>query len=234
MKPFKKPLSRPANLDALAEECLRAIGRRGLGKAVSIGGALGLIHYLDYRTTRDVDAWWDDSVSEADKRLVIETVRKVLEKKGAVKIRSWGDVVSIEMKSKGRVVFSFQLAERTVRLKETRKAAWDDLAVDSLEDLVASKMTALIERGAPRDFRDIYMVCRAELATENDCRTLWARRQLLAGSDADRKRAKLAVQAHLKRIALLRPLAQIKDAEERRAAESLRHWFKGKFLDAFK
>jgi predicted nucleotidyltransferase component of viral defense system len=234
MKPYKKALSRPANLDALAEECLRAIGRRGLGKAISIGGALGLIHYLDYRTTHDVDAWWDDSVSEAEKHLVIETVRTVLENKGAVKIRSWGDVVSIEMESKGRVTFSFQIAGRTVRLKETRKAAWDDLAVDSLEDLVASKMTALIERGAPRDFRDIYMVCQAGLVTVNDCRALWTKRQLLAGSDADQKRAKLAVQAHLKRIALLRPLAQIKDLKERRAAELLRHWFNGEFLDAFK
>jgi predicted nucleotidyltransferase component of viral defense system len=118
-------------------------------------------------------------------------------------------------------------------LNESQKVAWGDLLVDSLEDLVASKMTALIERGAPRDFRDIYEVCRNKLATVADCRELWSKRQLMAGSDADLKRAKLAVQAHLKRIALQRPLEQIQDAKERKSAESLRHWFSKEFLSAF-
>ena len=95
-------------------------------------------------------------------------------------------------------------------------------------------MTALIERGAPRDFRDIFAVCKAGLAAPADCWTLWAKRQLLAGSDADPKRANLALQAHLKRIALHRPLENIKDGNEHAEAESLRRWFNGEFIDALK
>ncbi|MDO9542604.1 MAG: nucleotidyl transferase AbiEii/AbiGii toxin family protein [Kiritimatiellia bacterium] len=234
MKPANLPLSHPVNMDELAEECLQALAQRGLGKIISIGGALGLLHYLDYRFTRDADAWWNDSAAETEKQQVIEVVRQVLASRGNVQIRSWGDVISIELENKGRVVFSFQIARRSARLSESRKAAWADIWVDSWEDLVASKMTALIERGAPRDFRDIFAVCKAELAAPADCWTLWAKRQLLAGSDADPKRARLALQAHLKRIALHRPLEEIKDGKERAEADGLRRWFNGEFIDALK
>lgn len=227
-------LSHPANMDELAEECLQALAQRGLGRIISIGGALGLLHYLDYRVTRDADAWWNDSAAETEKQQVIEVIRQVLASRGNVQIRSWGDVVSIELENKGRVVFSFQIARRSARLSESRKAAWADIWVDGWEDLLASKMTALIERGAPRDFRDIFAVCHAELTAPADCWTLWAKRQLLAGSDANPERARLALQAHLKRIALHRPLENIKDRRERAEADSLRRWFNGKFIDALK
>lgn len=142
-------------MDKLAEECLQALAQRGLGRIISIGGALGLLHYLDYRVTRDADAWWNDSAAGPEKQQVVEVVRQVLASRGKVQVRSWGDVVSIELENKGRVVFSFQIARRSARLNESRKAAWAEIWVDSLEDLLSAKMTALIERGAPRDFRDI-------------------------------------------------------------------------------
>lgn len=76
--------------------------------------------------------------------------------------------------------------------------------------------------------------CKAGLASPADCWTLWSKRQILAGSDADPKRAKLALQAHLKRIALHRPLENIKDVKEHAEAEGLRRWFNGEFIDALK
>ena len=54
---------RPANLTRYAELCLRALAEQGLGDALSLGGGLGLLHYLDYRPTHDVDAWWQPDVT---------------------------------------------------------------------------------------------------------------------------------------------------------------------------
>jgi hypothetical protein len=47
---------RPTHLPAYASICLQALATGGLGDKLSIGGALGLLHYLDYRPTSDVDA----------------------------------------------------------------------------------------------------------------------------------------------------------------------------------
>ena len=95
----------------------------------------------------------------------------------------------------------------------------------------ASKMVALVERGAPRDFRDIYATCRAGLTTPSQCWALWRQRQMLSGSDIDVTRARLALQIHLERIALLRPLAQIVNLEERSDAEHLRDWCAEEFVN---
>jgi len=103
--------------------------------------------------------------------------------------------------------------------------------LDSLPDLLASKMVALVERGAPRDVRDIYAVCQAGLATPQECWELWRRRQRLAGSDADSARARLAVETHLARIAQHRPLKEIADPAARAEAERVRRWFVQEFLD---
>jgi hypothetical protein len=40
-------------------------------------------------------------------------------------------------------------------------------------------MVALVEHGAPRDFRDIHTVCMAGLSTPDDCWSLWRQRQAL-------------------------------------------------------
>lgn len=50
--------------------------RRDGGPA--LGGAFGLLHYLDYRATDDVDAWWTDTATEADRRQVRQILADVL------------------------------------------------------------------------------------------------------------------------------------------------------------
>ena len=82
---------------------------------------------------------------------------------GKVRVRAWGDVVSVELSQEGKTVFSFQIADRTLRLEESILAGWIEVPLDSLADLVASKMNALVERGTPRDFLDIYTLCQVEL-----------------------------------------------------------------------
>jgi len=153
--------------------CLNALADQGLGVAISVGGGIGLLHYLDYRTTHDVDA----------------------------------------------------------QLEPLVKLPWADVWLDSLSDLVASKMVALIERGAPRDLRDIHALCHADLVTPERCWALWRRRQQLAGSDTDPARARLAIETHLARIEQHRPLAHIEDAPARAQAEQVRTWFREAFLN---
>jgi hypothetical protein len=223
---------RPALLSDYAEKTLRALADAGLGDRISLGGALGLQHYLDFRPTHDADAWWSPSATEKDRARVLQIVETVLQDYGDIRRRQWGDVNSVELRLGGRTVFSFQIANRSAQLEPTGRLPWTDVSLDSFPDLVASKMVALVERGAPRDFLDIYTVCGARLTTPEECWRLWRRRQQLAGSDVDPGRARLAVETHLARIAQHRPLDEIVEPESRSQAERLRAWFAKEFLDA--
>lgn len=223
---------RPTHLSELAELCVRTLAEHGLSDSISIGDALGLLHYLDYRTTHDVDAWWSDTATTETQRQVLAVIEAALQPFGETRRRAWGDVVSLELAQQGKVTFSFQVAQRSAQLKPPVLLEWVDAQVDSLDDLIASKMVALVERGAPRDFRDIFEVCRSGLATAGRCWQLWGQRQEMAGGDVDLARAHLAIETHLERIARHRPIDQIGDPMQRAEAEELRSWFATEFLDA--
>lgn len=224
--------ARPAHLSTYAEACLQALARQGWGDKLSLGGGVGLLHYLDYRPTHDVDAWWDQDTPPHMRQAILEVIEDALRPWGEVATRTWGEVVSIELSQDGAKVFSFQIAQRSAQLEPSRSASWVAVKLDSLSDLVASKMVALVERGAPRDFLDIHAVCQAGLYTPVECWQRWAARQRLSGSDTDEQRARLAVETHLKRIELQRPLAAIAEPEQRAAAAHMRAWFKEVFLNA--
>jgi hypothetical protein len=227
----KQVPKRPSHLSRYGEICLRALTDAGLGEKISLGGALGLLYYYDYRPTHDVDAWWVDA-TEQDRQRIVQTITTALEPWGAVTVRSWGDVVSIELHDETGKVFSFQIAKRSGQLEPARVVPELGVLLDSFPDLVASKMVALVERGLPRDFRDIHAVCQAGLITPQKCWNLWSRRQQIAGSDTDQHRAKLAIETHLERIAQHRRLDEIADPEKRREAHELRKWFREVFLNA--
>lgn len=224
--------TRPSQLSAYAERTLRALAGEGLGHKISVGGALGLQHYLEYRDTHDVDAWWAPSATAEDRERVIRTLESALESWGEVRTRQWGEVVSIELREGDKTVFSFQIALRSAQLEPLRTLPWTEVSLDSLADLIASKMVALVERGAPRDFRDIYSLCAANLTTASECWRLWRRRQEQADSDADPHRARLAVETHLARIAQHRPLESIAAPAQREEAAQVRNWFTKEFMDA--
>jgi hypothetical protein len=224
--------TRPTQLSLYAEVALKAVAAAGLGHKISLGGALGLQHYCEYRITRDVDAWWEPTATAEERARVLEVVEEALHRFGSTRLRRWGDVSSLDLTVSGRVVFSFQVAVRSARIEPTTMLPWVDVALDSLPDLVASKMVALVERGAPRDFRDIHTLSQEEQVTARECWRLWRERQELAGSDPDPHRARLAVETHLSRIAQHRPLAAIAEPEQRAAAANLRNWFLHEFLDA--
>ncbi len=224
--------AKPRHVSPYAKDCLEALAHEGLGDKISLGGAFGLSYYLEYRPTHDVDAWWCPSAGNADRLKAISLLRETLSRYGTVRTRTWGDVVSVELEVGGKIVFTFQIAARSAQLEESRAAPWPHgMLLDSFRDLVAAKMVALVERGAPRDFRDIYTICRAGLADAALCWKLWQQRRSLAGDDTAPGRAKLAVLTHLERIELHRPLDQISDPEQRELAATLRNWFRGSFMD---
>ncbi|MFP4027196.1 MAG: nucleotidyl transferase AbiEii/AbiGii toxin family protein [Candidatus Brocadiia bacterium] len=217
---------RPTHLSRFAQKSLEALEDAGLAGCISVGGGLGLLHYLDYRTTHDVDAWWTPEATEEAMRGVVACVRGTLEEDGEVDVNRWGEVTSLELKKEGDTVFSFQIARRSAQLSESVRADWVHVPVDSLDDILASKMVALVERGAPRDFRDIYTACTAGLTTAEKCWKLWQERQKRSGSDTDMQRARLAVETHLERIAIQRPLDGIEDDDARAEAATTREWFR--------
>ena len=223
---------RPKHISEYAVACLEALVAHGLADRISLGGALGLLHYLDYRPTYDADAWWAADVSREERKQVVDVLESTLQASGQVRVRSWGDVVTVELAQGGATVFSFQIARRSAQLEAPALAPWIAVPLDSFADLVASKMVALVERGAPRDLRDIYMLCQAKLVEPATCWDLWRRRQALAGSDVDTSRARLAIETHLARIAQHRPLEQIADPDSRRDAERVRVWFHRELPDA--
>jgi hypothetical protein len=224
--------TRPTQLSKYAEASLEALAAAGLGHKLSLGGALGLQHYLEYRVTHDVDAWWEATATHEEREQVLQIVEATLHPYGSTRLRRWGEVTSLDLRVEGKTVFSFQVATRSAQIEPTTTIPWTDVALDSFPDLVASKMTALVERGAPRDFRDIYTLCEKKLVTAGECWSLWRERQERAGSDAAPHRARLAVETHLARIAQHRPLAKIDEPEQRAAATHLRNWFTQEFLNA--
>ena len=107
---------------------------------------------------------------------------------------------------------------------------WDPVKLDSLSDLIASKMTALVERGIPRDFLDIYEICRHDICTAQQCWALWEEREKKRGVEhVDMNLAASAILLHLNRIEKMRPLDLIENSNDRKQAQVLREWFKNEF-----
>lgn len=234
--PEKRPLKRPKHISEYVLACLEALYKNGYSYKISLCGAFALNYYIDeYRTTHDVDAWWKEEATSAEQQAIIDCLHKALQPFGTVNIRRWGDVASIDLtpKEDKQTRFSFQIAHRSARLESSIFVHWPvELYVDAFSDLIASKMTDLVERGAPRDFYDIFTLCHNGLIAAPDCWQLWKTRQDIARSDSSPKRAKIAVLTHLSRIAQHRPLEEINNPEERSKAVELRQWFEEDFINA--
>jgi predicted nucleotidyltransferase component of viral defense system len=221
----------PTHISPYAKACLDSLAQQGLGQFLSIGGAFGLSYFFEYRSTHDVDAWWIEPLTQEQRREVIRTLQQALTAFGSTRLREWGDVVSVELLQEDKVIFSFQIAKRSAQLADPIVAPWPSGArLDSLTELIASKMVALVERGAPRDFRDIYQLCRQGITNTQQCWELWQTRQQLAKANADIDRAKLALRTHLARIELSRPLESISDPDQRQQAAQVRQWYREEFL----
>ncbi|MEI6256990.1 MAG: hypothetical protein WCQ77_10140, partial [Planctomycetota bacterium] len=94
--------------------------------------------------------------------------------------------------------------------------------------IMASKMTALVEHGAPRDLRDIHELCRRGLISVETCWRLYGLKQ----PDQDAAVAADKVLFTIERLELQRPLTMIHDASAREEAGPLRQWYRQVFCPA--
>jgi hypothetical protein len=115
-----------------------------------------------------------------------------------------------------------QVALRSVALDAPLQSAWAPVLIETFRDNLGAKMNALVGRGAPRDFADVFEVCRRGLATPGDCWLLWQQKN----SDQNESEAKSRVLLHLEQIAARRPLSNVSDPAERQRAEQVRAWVK--------
>jgi predicted nucleotidyltransferase component of viral defense system len=218
----------PTDVDPLASELLKRLRRHPEARFLVLGGHFALKCYLDYRPTHDLDGWWSRGLSSSerhDARSVIRQVATEVANEHGLSIveRSWGDTEALDFQrptpNSPQTVFSVQIAERTVELDPPITSPWPPIPIETLRDNLASKMNALVARGAPRDFRDVYEVVRADLATITECWELWQAKN----ADLRVDLAKAQVVKHLESIALRRPLGQLGD-RERAEAQALRQW----------
>lgn len=220
----------PKHINIYALDCLQALKESGFGQYVVLCGAFGLFHYHEYRDTKDIDAWWSEQATEEIKNKIVNEIKETLLKHGEVKIRRFGDVVSVELVKNSKIIFSFQIARRSALIDRPRESPWPPVLLDSLKDLVASKMSALIERGIPRDFIDVHELCDRNIVSIQQCWEWWDAREKNRGvSQIDFYQACEAILLHLSRIERMRPLNSIENKQEQKQAENIRDWFKNTF-----
>ncbi len=222
---------RPSDIDPLAEALLTQLQSYPAARHIVLGGYFALKHYFDYRVTHDVDAWWAEESRESDREQARAALKAVLEslanEKGlTVKRRRFGDTESWELLRAGTKIFSFQIASRTLRLEPSVPSPWPPLLIETFVDNVASKMNALVQRGAPRDFADIRQLVTAGHLTPAECWDLWRRKN----PDLNPVDARAEVGRHLHEIELRRPLDTLTDPAQREQAWQTRTWFRSVFL----
>ena len=220
---------KPADLDPRAASLLEWIGAQPWAGRIVLGGAFALKHYLDYRTTHDCDAWWDRAATGDERRRIVAEIRGALARLNAgaeIRGENWGDVDSIKVIEGGRAVFSFQIADRSVQMEPYIESGWGGVRIETLRDNLGSKMCALVERGAPRDFSDIFEAANRLGWTPSELWSLWREK------NPDRSAADAAnlVRIHLEGIAARRPLDSIADSHDRERATLVRAWFFDQFL----
>ncbi len=220
-------MSKPVQMDARAEKVLSLLSGKVEAAEIVLGGYFALQHYAGYRRTHDIDAWWKTRASAAAEQVIRAAMQQVANEEGyELKERKFGETVSFEMTRGGRKEFSFQISVRSVELEPPVASAWPPIFIETLADNVASKMNALVDRGAPRDFTDIKHVIDEGLVTVEGAWNLWCRKNAGGPSEA----AKQKVLLHLAGLEGRRPLASIRDGAERERARETREWFRREFL----
>jgi len=220
------PPQRPARLSIYAREALEGLQGRAVASEVVIGGGIALAHYVEYRETHDLDAWWATAPSPAALATMLEVMSEIATRHGLeLRQRSWGETESLELLDDGRKVFSLQIAARDRYLDTPVATSWPPVRLESLHDNIASKMIALVERAAPRDFQDIHAVCQAHLINDEGC---WAC-YLAKNPDHDIATAQNKILHSLERLEMRRPLEMIESATAREQARRVRGWFREVF-----
>ena len=220
-------MNRPPRLDPLAERVLSLLSGQPEANQIVLGGYLALQHHLDYRTTRDIHAWWRGRADPAAEDVIRRVMQQVAgEARMTLRERRFGDTPSFELVQGGQSRFSFQIAVRSIAVEEPHPSAWPPLLIETLADNIAAKMNALVNRGAPRDFLDIHAVIDRGLLTVQRCWDLWHAKNPGGSTDAARQNLML----HLAGLDARRPLDSVADPEAREQARRIRQWFGDTFI----
>lgn len=216
----------PKNLNPLARELLESFAGHPEAAEIVLGGGVALSHYLEYRDTVDVDAWWRTESRQEVMQFIEGCMKSLAAAHGLdYRRRTWGETESLELLRGSQKQFSFQISRRTLYLDDAIPAEWQPLWIETLRDNVGSKMTALVQRGAPRDFLDIYELVNRSLITIADCWQLWSLKN--PGVPVDEAMRKVA--ARMESIALTRPLDTIQPKAARESAALVRAWYRDTF-----
>ena len=211
----------PQRLHVLAREILDELRAQPAAAAIILGGGVALQHYCEFRDTRDVVAWWETRPTPDAESLLADVMERVGTRHGlSHRSRNWGETQSYELQDAGQTVFSFQIAVRSVSLEPPRPSVWPPVQIETLLDNLGAKMNALVGRGAPRDFWDVFTVVQRGLVTVNELWVAWARKN--AGKSTSE--AKVNVLRRLEELEARRPLASIPDSQSRDDAAKVRAW----------
>lgn len=211
----------PRELNELAADVLDRLKGQPAAKHIIIGGGVALQHYCPHRQTVDLDGWWRERAQQETEALLEKVLSDVaVERGGTFRKRAFGDTQSFELMQGNEKVFTVQIALRSVALDDPLPSAWEPVLIETFRDNLGAKMNALVGRGAPRDFADVFEVCHRGLATTEDCWTLWKQKNL----EQDVREAKSRVLHHLEQIAHRRSLERMIVPIERERAARLRAW----------
>jgi hypothetical protein len=218
----------PSRLAPLTASLLQLVAEKPWASHLVIGGGVALAHYIEYRPTFDADFWWVENLSAPEKDATVAALAELLSAAAqpcydgaSVSTRRWGDTVSIDVNWKGKRVYSCQIAARTTQLFPYVSSAFGGLRLETLEENLASKMSALVGRGSARDFLDVYTVVESGRLSWKRCWQLWAARN--PGVDSALARTQVAL--HLQGIEQRRPLGQMDEASRARAT-AVREFFR--------
>ncbi|MBI2925256.1 MAG: nucleotidyl transferase AbiEii/AbiGii toxin family protein [Verrucomicrobia bacterium] len=220
---------KPTTLDPRTEGLLEWMGAQPWAHLVVLGGGVALKHYVDYRPTKDCDAWWDAAATTDERQRVLEEVAAALLRLNpgcSLRRDDWGDVNSLAVVEQGKVVFSFQVAQRTSQLAPYLSSAWGGLRIESLEDNIASKMCAFVDRGVGRDFSDVYQIHHRLGWSAAQLWQLWQTKNppRAVGDAKTKARVKFEV------LVRSRPLERIQPEAQRRELAAARRWFQVEML----
>ena len=217
--PLPKP---PQNLHPLSRELLESLAGHAEASEIVIGGGVALSHYLEYRDTVDLDAWWRTE-PKADVLAFLEAAMQALATRHGLdyRRRTWGETESLELLRGSQKQFSFQISKRTLYLDEAIPAVWQPVWIETLRDNVASKMTALVQRGAPRDFMDIHQLCTLGVMSMEQCWGWFTEKN--PGISVDEAKRKIITR--LAMIETTRPLEKIQPRDAREKAALVRAWY---------
>jgi hypothetical protein len=222
-------MQRPSQLHPWADEILQALAGHPESHEIVLGGYFALQHFLDYRKTNDIDAWWRDRANPETLKVLHAVMEEFAQHHDCtLQERQFGETYSFELVEHRNKVYTVQIAVRSAEIEPPVPSLWPPIMIETLRDNIGAKMNALVERGAPRDFTDIQKVVEAGIFTIAECWSLWSQKN----DNAAIGPAKQKVLFHLTSLAARRPLDSIADSSARKGARERREWYKNEFFES--